>query len=137
MSNSLKGLISSEWKVIKLLDNRIQRYIYSCIDGDAYDVKTPTAKAKLAFLMITFKKEVGHWRSPQVGENKAFKEWIAGLPTAFHVEYRNYEIAELGIKWGILTPKASEGKRYDFIHEFFNLITEHTFILMVRHKIAF
>lgn len=110
--------------------NRTQRnevinaYILGCIDSDGYDVTTTTDKEKVQFLIDTFNKEYNHAENKRYyGHNntqRIFTEWCKGLPSCFNIEFTNYDILQLGAKWGMLDSTASESKKDTFINNYWN-----------------
>ena len=82
-------------------NSMIHAYILDRIDSTDYGVQCNTDRERITFLMNTFKKEYG-FMIERIGECKAFKEWVMGLPTCFSIEFENYEICKLGLKWGLL-----------------------------------
>lgn len=84
----------------------IHEYILDNIDNSGYEGCTyykvfNTDKDKLQFLYDTFNSEYG-WHIAQVGQLKALASWLAGLPSAVSIEWRNHAILELGLEWGLL-----------------------------------
>lgn len=112
-----------------------KQYIINCIDSDPYDVETTTDFEKLQFLYNTFTHEYD-FMIRQVGEYKAFTEWIMGLPTVFGIVFTNYDILELAKAWGSLKKTDTERRENDIIENYWNFITHHTFQLFRKYKIT-
>jgi len=64
-----------------------------------------------------------------------FSEWLMGLPSAFSVEYRNFAILELAVKWGALPENASEAKQGKIIENWFPFAAGKFFQLCKFHKV--
>lgn len=92
----------------------IYKYVIDAIDGSGYDEDPKTDAEKIKFLWKTFISEYG-WAVKQMGPQRAFCEWLQGLPSSFNVDYENYRIIEIGKEWGILAADASESKEDKFI----------------------
>jgi len=119
------------------LDKTVKAYILEAIDNEGYDdaKELKTDKEKLQFLMNTFKSEYG-WSIERYGMNKAFAEWIAGLPSSFNIDFENYKILELARAWGSLKAFATEAQEDKILLNWFNFVTVKTFQLFRKHKIA-
>jgi len=119
------------------LDKQAKEYIINCIDLEGYGVPsdtTITTEGKLNFLYSTFKSEYG-WHIEQVGEYKAFQEWLMGLPSAFTIDFENYKILELAVSWGSISHAATEAEEDRIINNWWNFITVKTFQLFRKFKI--
>lgn len=82
------------------LDTKAKEYILFCINGDGYDLPGDaliTTEGKLRFLYETFKKEYG-FNIPRMGEQKAFSEWLMGLPTCMNIAFTNHDILVLAME---------------------------------------
>ena len=116
------------------LNQKAYRYIIKSINSENYDVVTKGRIQKLKFLKDTFIKEAG-WNIERVGEVNAFKEWTQGLPTVFNIEFENYKILELAVKWDQLT--LGDTQREDHILEnYWNFIAVKTFQLFRKYKVS-
>ncbi len=104
----------------------VRDYIVNAIDSECYEVETTTTKEKLTFLFDTFKKEYGY-NIERYGIEKAFSEWLMGLPSSCNIDFYNCEIVRLGLKWKMLTEKSSEDKEDAFIANWFKMIQVVTF----------
>lgn len=124
----------------KQLDQTVKQYILEAISNQGYDNAIPLTDevVKLTFLKGTFKSEYG-WSIARYGEQKAFREYIMGLPSSFNVDFENYKILQLAHKWGSIKEGLSEralAKREDLILEnWFNFITVKTFQLFRKYGI--
>lgn len=75
------------------------------------------------------------WHIDQVGEHKAFSEWIAGLPTCFGIEFTNHDILVLCESWGVIDANSTEAYKDKLIANYFNFIAVKTFQLFKKHKV--
>lgn len=110
------------------------QYILNSIDCSGYGVKCNTDWSKLVFLNETFKSEYG-WAIKQYGKQKAFREWIMGLPSSFNIEFENYKILQLAKKWGSLPANATERQEDKILDNYWNFITAKTFQLFSKYGI--
>ncbi len=119
---------------MKTLNENAYAYIIKSINPENYDVVARGTAKKLQFLHDTFVKEAG-WNIERVGEVNAFKEWAQGLPSAFNIEFTNYEILQLAKKWGQVT--LGDTQREDHIlNNYWNFIAVKTFQLFKKYKIV-
>lgn len=72
----------------KLVTSKVQEYILERIDLSGYDMENTPAN-----LLKVFRSEYGHEIKRQ-GEQKAFCEWLAGVPSAINIEFYHDEIRE-------------------------------------------
>lgn len=114
-----------------------EQYILDNIDGEGYDKpELPFIEDKLVFLRDTFKAEYG-WHVQQVGLHKALSSWLAGLPSAINIEWRNHLILQLGEKWGLIKPDATESKQDIFLNSWFDRMAMRIITLWKRHNITY
>jgi hypothetical protein len=108
-------------------------YILDCIDGEGYDRHLFTPSVKLQFLMDCFKSEFCHPYEVKRHRGNVVSilaEWIAGLPSAFTVDFQNYDILQLGKKFGMLPSNPTEEQEDEMLQNFFRTVAEHTIELM-------
>lgn len=114
------------------------KYILDSIDGDGYDVQLTTDKEKIDFVYNTFLSEYAH-QIKYYGGNKqrAFREYLAGLPSCINIEFRNYYILEMAKKWGSLPENATERQEDKILSNWFNYIATQFFQLRdkINHQI--
>jgi hypothetical protein len=105
-------------------------YILDSIDGDGYGVELTTDKQKIDFVYDTFKSEYGH-QIKYYGNNeqRAFKEYLAGLPSCINIEFRNFYILEMAKQWGSIPENATEKQEYKIISNWFAYIATNFFQL--------
>jgi len=111
-----------------------EKYVIDCIDSEGYDVTTNTPEEKLKFLRKTFRSEYGHMID-RVGEQRAFKEWIMGLPSSFNLEFNNYDILKLAKKSGSLPENATDKQEDRVLENYFNFMTAKTFQAFRKYKV--
>lgn len=117
------------------LDSKVFPYILNAIDCEGYNVECNTPEQKLQFLYDTFKSEYG-WNISRMGTQRAFAEWLQGLPSSFNIDYTYSDIIRLGKKWGSIPQDATERQEDKLTDNWWNFITVKTFQLMRKHGIA-
>lgn len=136
MQTTTKGNIISNKR--QALKNHINEYIISHIEADGYDIPLDsliTTEGKLRFLYNTFLAEYG-WAIERYGEQKAFREWLQGLPSSLNIEFTNYNILQLARQWGSLSLDATERQERKILNNYWNFITVKTFQLFKKFKIT-
>lgn len=94
---------------------KIENYIFDCIDFENYGFNPKTKKEKINLLVETFKGEFWHDYNKQYYKNdmvNGFSNWLMGLPSGFNIDFENYIILEIGKYWGF--DLSSEKKRMIF-----------------------
>lgn len=115
-------------------NQKIEQYILDCIDPSGYNVRAVNDRQKLNFIYSTFKKEYGHHVKRYGNETKAFAEWLKGLPSSIGIDFENYAIEALLIKWGILSEKDSNYKKTSYISQWFERIAIRFFVMFNRKE---
>lgn len=110
--------------------NNVYSYILSCIDAEAYGIELNTDKEKINFVLDTFKKEYSY-QIKYYGSNlnRAFSEYLAGLPTCINIDFENYKILEIAKKWGSIPQNANENQEDKILNNWFKFITNYFFRL--------
>lgn len=100
--------MKSNSKEVKLA---VQEYIKECINFDGYDGITPTAENVYKQFVI----EHGH-NIKTMGEQRAFTEWLRGLPSVLSVACYYDEVRDILInRFKTNTPaKRDDVKSFDF-----------------------
>ena len=108
-------------------------YILDSIDGEGYGVQLETDKQKIDFVYDTFKSEYGY-TIEYYGNNeqRAFREYLAGLPSCINIEFRNYYILEMAKQWGSIPENATEKQQDKIISNWFNYIAINFFQLRAK-----
>jgi hypothetical protein len=108
-------------------------YILNSIDGEGYGVELTTDKQKIDFVYDTFKSEYAH-QIKYYGNNeqRAFKEYLAGLPSCINIEFRNFYILEMAKQWGSIPENATEKQEEKIISNWFNYIAINFFQLRAK-----
>ena len=120
------------------LNANVFAYILECIDGEGYDVELNTDVEKLQFLANCFNSEYNfkanllYYGSYQ----NMFANWLMGLPSSFNVEYRNYFILEIAVKWESLPTNYTEKQGDKIIENWFQFIAYKTEQLCRKNKIV-
>lgn len=119
-------------------------YIINCIDFEGYDIKQPETVAELLqALFDTFVSEkIKHhknWSQYYGGIQKAFTDWLQGLPSSFKIDFEYYEILKLADKWGQISPSLT-GKRLEqredkLCETWFPFITSNCFQLFAKYGV--
>jgi hypothetical protein len=141
LANQLRSdLIDTENEGYKMknmkLDKVVKDYILDAIDCTQYEgVECKDGKEYLAFLYKTFKAEYG-WNIERVGEVSAFKEWMQGLPSSFNIDFENYKILQLAVKWGSIPENYTERQADKILENWFNFIAVKTFQLFKHYKVV-
>jgi hypothetical protein len=117
------------------LDAYAKAYILNCIDGSGYDRDLTTDYGRLKFLVETFDSEY-QWHIKQVGPQKAFSEWLTGLPSACTVEYRNFEIIQIAKQWGSIPEDASEAQEQKILDNWFSFLANKALQMFKKYKVA-
>lgn len=109
-------------------------YILDSIDGDGYGVQLATDKQKIDFVYNTFSSEYAH-QIKYYGNNerRAFREYLAGLPSCINIEFRNYYILEMAKQWGAIPENATERQEDKILANWFNYIA--TLFFQLREKL--
>lgn len=84
------------------LDRKVKLYILNAVSDQAESTKVLEI---VEYIKNRFESEYG-WRVAQVGRQQAMIDWLQGL--ALDIEYMNYKILELAVKWGSLDENATE-----------------------------
>ena len=118
--------------------DKIHAYLLDAIDASGYgrDLKGKTPAEKLQFVRDTFKAEYG-WAVARYGKQKAVAEWLAGLPSSINVEWRNHEILNLAVSWGVLPENYSESRADTYLLGWFNSMAFNLLQLSRRHGVEF
>lgn len=115
------------------LDKAIKQYIIDRIDGSSYGQNLHFEADKVKFLHDAFYSEYG-WAVPRLGEQKALKEWLSGLPSACNINFYNSDIVNLAIKWGALCENASKAKQQRIIGNWWTILAGKTGQLFRKHS---
>lgn len=110
--------------------NNVYSYILSCIDGEGYGIELNTDKEKINFVFDTFKKEYSY-QIEYYGSNinRAFSEYLMGLPSCINIDFENYKILEIAKKWGSIPQNPNEIQEDKIINNWFMFITLYFFRL--------
>lgn len=97
------------------LDQRMKLQLLNAIAND-YDGK-PTNEHLINLAKGRFNVEMG-WRVEQVGRQKAARDWLQGL--ALSVDFYNYDICLLMIRWCGLTEDFTKDEEYKAIEQYWD-----------------
>ena len=97
------------------------------INFDGYDLPEFTNDFdKVQNVYKTFISEYG-WALKQMNQQRAFKEWLQGLPSALTVPFYNYDILNNAKAYGYKLD--SEEKEYNFLDSYWGNLSEAFFTL--------
>ncbi len=117
--------------------NKAFKYILNAIDATGYgNYQLKSDAEKLQFLVDTFKSEYGH-NVKSVGQQKAFVNWMQGLPTCFNIDFENYRIIEIAKEWGSLEKGATDKQEDKILSTWHNFIYMRVSGLCRKNKIQF
>lgn len=89
------------------LDKTVKLYILNAIDPDYCEAEEGNYQSLIDGLKKAFHAEYG-FMIDRVGEQNAFAEWLQGLPSAINIDFQNYDILQLAVKWGSIPENATE-----------------------------
>lgn len=117
-----------------VLDKAIKQHILDSIDHSGYDVGIlVTNKERLEFLHNTFISEYG-WAIARYGKQKAFREWLQGLPSAMTVHFTNHDILQFALSTGYYGKTMTEKQEETVLNNWFNIVANKTFQLFRKYK---
>lgn len=122
----------------KQLDMNVKEYILKNIESEGYDVPScdvADEKGKLSFLYTTFRAEYG-WAIARYGEQRAFSEWLMGLPSAINIAFTNHDILQLAKDWGYYGETLTEAQENKILGNWWNLISVKAFQLFRKYKVC-
>lgn len=110
------------------LDILAKNYILACVADEAQEEnKTPCA-----YLTDRFDSEY-KWRVDQVGQLKAMTDWLQGL--AINIEYMNYKIIRLAVKWGSLPANHTEKQADKILNDYWNFMANKTLQIISGYRL--
>ena len=116
------------------LTKKVNAYLLAGIDNAGYSDQVLKTKAdKLTFLLSTFRSEYG-WSIGRLGEQSALKEWLSGLPSSIHIEFANFNILKLAVKWGSLPKNATEKQEDKILGNYWNFMALKLLLLMRKNE---
>ena len=98
-----------------------------------------TIKDRLQFVVDCFRSEYCYPENLRRYGNKikVFAQWLMGLPSAYSVDFENYEILKVGKKLGILKQDAKEREEFKFLENWFNASANKFAQLCKFNKVEF
>ena len=79
-------------------DQAYKSYMLESIDTLCMDSDAITNEELAAYVYETFKSEYQH-EIDRYGRQKAFSNWLAGLPTVLTIAFNNHDILKLAVKF--------------------------------------
>jgi hypothetical protein len=107
-------------KTTKEVKQKIRSYILHAIDlsdRDKYKGTQLSERARLNAVYEIFKQEYGHNIKHYGSEQKAFENWLMGLPSCFNIDFENVKILKLCTEWGFLRKNPKEGEERKALNE--------------------
>ena len=101
---------------------------------NGWDKTAETTADRLQFVLGCFRAEKGY-EIARIGEQKAFNDWLMGLPSAINVDFENYRILEIAREWGSLPQYAKPWQENKILNNWFNFITVKFFQLCRYNKV--
>lgn len=118
-------------------DRKVQyEYVLNCINEDAYNKSYTEPKDKVEFLLRTFNEEYNH----SYNKNKfpklidRIESYYRCLPSVFNIEFRDYNIIQIGKQWGYCQTKRSES---EFCNQWWHRIANITLQLADKLEIDY
>ena len=105
-----------------------ENIILEGIDLESYDIKAESNFDKVNAAHKVFLSEYG-FAINRMGEVKAFKEWLQGLPTVVSVPFYNNEILAIGYVNNYIKADATEEEEDNFLNEWFFNLAKAFFVL--------
>ena len=119
----------------KAFNTLAYQYILDAINSEDIELNSDTEK--LQYLANEFKSAANYEfnlkRYPNTQDR--FADWIAGLPSSFSIDFTNYDILQLAVKWNSLADTTNEDKNFKVLNNWFNLIAFKVMQLMSKHNI--
>ena len=116
----------------------------SIADDEDYPTTDKTDAEKLQLVLNTFNVEVNHInnkkRIPNLQER--FADYLSGLPSVINIDFENYEILKIAIKWESLpnvyiNNKDRETQEWKVLNNWFNFISAKLFQLCNKLKVDY
>ena len=108
------------------MNKYLKEYIIDCIDCDGYGTRfvydmrineRAAIRERIDFLAETFLSE---YYMPHRGTKvRQLADYFRGLPSCFNMEFRDYEIGLIGVKWGYVQEKMSKD---DFVDKWWDIL---------------
>lgn len=108
------------------MNKNLKEYIVDCIDCDGYGTRfvydmrineRAAIRERIDFLAETFLSE---YYMPHRGNKVSqLANYFRCLPSCFKMEFRDYEIGLIGVKWGYVPVKMS---KYDFVDKWWDIL---------------
>jgi hypothetical protein len=128
MSNNTAKAANTNFKgyTRKQVAEIVKTYVLNCIPSSEdilseWGKTTTSDKDRLQFVFDCFSSEYNYPYNKKIHPNKQQRlaEWFKGLPSAFNLDFENYEIIRLSIEWGYLPENPTEHKQQDTINNWF------------------
>lgn len=102
-------------------------YVLDCIKNSAsatdQDMKFENDKQILQFFFDEFNEEFNHEYNKRYYPNlqQRIEQYLRGVPSCCSIDFANYDILQLGVKWGVLC-STDDKKACTFVANFFSVL---------------
>ena len=118
---------------MKVSMTKAKSYILNAITGYEGALENSNDETKIKGLFDAFYSEYG-FQVKRAGLQNATREWLKGLPSVIDVEFRNYEILELAIEWGMITERSKEETKDKALDMYWNVLAYGLIVLGNKYK---
>ena len=108
------------------MNKYLKEYIIDCIDCDGYGTRfvydmrineRAAIRERIDFLAKKFLSE--YYMQHRGTKVSQLADYFRGLPSCFNMEFRDYEIGLIGVKWGYVPEKMSKD---DFVDKWWDIL---------------
>jgi hypothetical protein len=100
---------------------KVEEDLIEWINLDGQDIEADTKAEKLEALFNIFQSEYG-WAVTHYGVQRAFAEWLQGLPSAVALPFYNVDIIEKAIEWGGLAKEHTDGEAGKILKNYWSFV---------------
>lgn len=125
----------------KALDQIYFDYLLNCIPDserilNEYGQNCPTDTDRINFVLRDFERVANHPYNLRMFPNlqDRFADWLRGAPGVLSIDFANYTIEQLCIKWGVLSESDTERRKEQIVSNWFNYMANKFFKLAKKHK---
>jgi len=117
--------------------NRKKHPVFPYLESVVSEEFTGTMPERLKQVCEAFQSEYNYPDNKRRYPNLQlrFAEWLMGLPNSLNVEYRNFAILELAVKWESIPKDATEKQEDKIIENWFSFAACKFFQLCKFHKV--
>ena len=118
---------------MKVSMTKAKAYTLNVITGYEGALENSGDETKIKGLFDAFYNEYG-FQVKRVGLQNAIREWLMGLPSVIDTEFRNSEILELVIEWGMITKSSKEETKDKALDMYWNVLAYGLIVLGNKYK---